>query len=687
MCGEGRERERERKRERTVPTVENALLGSKRGCFAWLLCIQRPAKDVWIVSTFSQASTLRTSSPRPLCVFGTMRQAAEHVNRYLKFDKGVLESESASESFNGASPAQLLRNAHATVVKALDSKFDEVAEAGQDNQVNEYFTLFPLVGRSEEGMQKFGRYAASQIAREADSHLKKKIGGEDIKFPSLLGKLLDNTVKILREKKKVMRKHYGQGQSLRLIKILQEMCDSHSTKVLEHFEQEVKLEAMAANNADIGGEMAELEPVLNEVQQMILRAELYLQYLRKTITNELAFIRGVDEAGQADQQIGPLPDMQTFGFSMLNGDLTVKTQQLIASYVTLEERGLKQNITKAIDLDTIHQTGTTAQTSSLVDDAFFVISRSARRAMSTMSTNCFCAMLNQICALLETEYLGLFKAKIQSSLGSGSLADFADRGFSFVRAAATQGSSTKEGKTGNIMITLNNLEESRELTVRLYKDLESRVKDMYKHATESDAGKISSCLGGFTTSANHLEALLKDAVTQICSSTLARDLKPQADAMIASRYIFSEEDFSSQDTGSQVITNYIAKIRDVLEKYEAELLPPNFDVLLATLAEDIAGQLEDAVLKTQFNKLGGMQLETDLRVVTKYLSSLTQWSCREKFTRLTQMVRAVLTIWRLCLLQSARAQCWLGALGFHAAKECVAHQHSLCRRGRSWLWW
>jgi len=436
----------------------------------------------------------------------------------------------------------------------------------------------------------------------------------------------------------VVKRHYGQGQSLRLVSILQKTCDAHALTVLEHFEEACTLESVVANQSDVEMDPGDLEQLLGEMVAMILRAELYLQYVRKTITSELAYIRKVEEAGEQDQQIAPLPDVQNFGFSMLSGDLTVKTQGLIAAYVKLEERELKQNITRAINLDSVNETGATAQTSSLVDDARFLISTSARRAMSTMSTDCFCAMLNQICALLETEYLGLFKAKIQSSLGSGSLADFADRGFSFVRAAARQGSgSTEKDKTDSITITLNNLEESRELTLWLFKDLEARVKDMYKHATESDAGKIATCLGQLTSTANQLEALRKDAVSQICTSGLARDLKPMADAMIASRYVLSEEDFSSQDTGSLVITNYIAKIRAVLEKYEAELLAPNFELLLATLAEHLAAQLEDAVLKTQFNRLGGMQLETDLRILTKYLSSLTQWSCREKFTRLTQM--------------------------------------------------
>lgn len=73
--------------------------------------------------------------------------------------------------------------------------------------------------------------------------------------------------------------------------------------------------------------------------------------------------------------------------------------------------------------------------------------------------------------------------------------------------------------------------------------------------------------------------------------------------------------------------------------YEPLLLERNFELLLSTLSSELAVQLEKAVLRTTFNKIGGLQLDTDLRVIIACLSSFkfTQWSCRDKFAKLAQM--------------------------------------------------
>ena len=66
-----------------------------------------------------------------------------------------------------------------------------------------------------------------------------------------------------------------------------------------------------------------------------------------------------------------------------NGDLAMQVQGLIGQYITLEESGLKNMVEKAIELNQKEAAG--ALTTTVVDDAFFVISKSARRSMSTLS--------------------------------------------------------------------------------------------------------------------------------------------------------------------------------------------------------------------------------------------------------------------------------------------------------------
>lgn len=64
-------------------------------------------------------------------------------------------------------------------------------------------------------------------------------------------------------------------------------------------------------------------------------------------------------------------------------------------------------------------------TSSLVDDAFYVVRKSVKRAMSSSNVDCLCAVVNNACALLETDFLDLFQQKIKAGYpASGNLCRF-----------------------------------------------------------------------------------------------------------------------------------------------------------------------------------------------------------------------------------------------------------------------
>ena len=51
----------------------------------------------------------------------------------------------------------------------------------------------------------------------------------------------------------------------------------------------------------------------------------------------------------------------------------------------------------------------------------------------------------------------------------------------------------------------------------------------------------------------------------------------------------------------------------------------------------ITREVEKFVVKCQFNALGAMVLDGELRVLISYFSSVTQWSSRDKFARLSQI--------------------------------------------------
>lgn len=65
--------------------------------------------------------------------------------------------------------------------------------------------------------------------------------------------------------------------------------------------------------------------------------------------------------------------------------------------------------------------------------------------------------------------------------------------------------------------------------------------------------------------------------------------------------------------------------------------PRNYDALVSIVAADVTARLERAIKKCAFNRLGGLILDQEVRVLGSYLTGATSWSVRDKMVRLTQI--------------------------------------------------
>ncbi|KAJ3199662.1 Golgi transport complex subunit 4, partial [Dinochytrium kinnereticum] len=64
----------------------------------------------------------------------------------------------------------------------------------------------------------------------------------------------------------------------------------------------------------------------------------------------------------------------------------------------------------------------------------------------------------------------------------------------------------------------------------------------------------------------------------------------------------------------------------------------NYNQTIAHCIDAFAKEWERYLLSThKFNQLGGLRFDKDVRALTSYLVSLTKWSMRERFARLSQI--------------------------------------------------
>ena len=86
---------------------------------------------------------------------------------------------------------------------------------------------------------------------------------------------------------------------------------------------------------------------------------------------------------------------------MGDSELSRLMQELIGNYIMMEEFFMREMVLKAVNMDIVEEG---LPTSSMVDDAFFIVKKCVRRALSSSSVDGVCAMLNHACGIMEQDF-------------------------------------------------------------------------------------------------------------------------------------------------------------------------------------------------------------------------------------------------------------------------------------------
>lgn len=79
---------------------------------------------------------------------------------------------------------------------------------------------------------------------------------------------------------------------------------------------------------------------------------------------------------------------------------------------------MEESVAKAVTMDT---TEPAQQTSSMVDDTFFIVKKCIRRSISTRSLDGICAIINNACRVLESDFCDVLRTRLKQGYPSGYL--------------------------------------------------------------------------------------------------------------------------------------------------------------------------------------------------------------------------------------------------------------------------
>ncbi|XP_053491414.1 conserved oligomeric Golgi complex subunit 4-like isoform X2 [Ictalurus furcatus] len=567
-------------------------------------------------------------------------RAAAHIHRYLALDQSVIElSRQGGESTAVDASLALLQEAELSLKALVTKRLEEAVATGDLPQVERFFKILPLLGLHEQGLAQFAQYLCSQLASKAEENLLLAVGSDvsgrraTLIFADTLTLLLEGIARIVETHQPIVETYYGPGRLCTLLTHLQKECDAQAQKF--QVVQSGMMRGVSTEKID----PRELDPVLYEVTLMNSRAELYLRFLKRRITAdfEVADATAVESVIREHQQCLErlLKDCQ----------LSCTMQELIGYYIPMEEYYMRETVNKAVAMDT---TEAGQLSSSMVDDVFYIVKTCIRRALTSGSSDCACAMINHAISVLETDFRDVLVTKLRAGYRASALQDL-HRGVT--SAVSLMQSSLQQGKIQSLgfesqeqaknayLVTLNNVQVCSENSSTLKKMLESDCAKLFSQVAGSEQAqaKIDSCLSDLVNTSSKFKDLLQEGLQELYNTAIRPQVKPWISSFLSVSHNIKEEEFREYEANDPWVQQLVMQLEQLMAEFKAGLSPVIYDTLTSLMTSLIAMELEKTVFKCTFSRLGGMQFDKELRLLLNYLCSVSSWTIREKFARLTQI--------------------------------------------------
>uniref|UniRef100_A0A8C1GW84 Conserved oligomeric Golgi complex subunit 4 n=1 Tax=Cyprinus carpio TaxID=7962 RepID=A0A8C1GW84_CYPCA len=585
-------------------------------------------------------------------------QAAAHIHRYLSLDQSVIElSKQGGEGSAVEASLALLQEAERNLKTLVTTRLEEAVATGDLPQVERFFKILPLLGLHEQGLACFAQYLCSQLASKAEENLLLAVGSDlgerraPVIFADTLTLLLEGIARIVETHQPIVETYYGPGRLHTLLAHLQKECDKQAQKIVDKFIQQrdynnkfqVIQSSMMRGMATEKIEPRYLDPVLCEVTLMNSRAELYFRFLRRRIVADFEVADAMaDETVIQEHQ-------QSLEQLLKNCQLSRTMQELIGYYIPMEEYYMRESVNKAVVMDTA-EVGQLS--SSMVDDVFYIVKKCISRALTSSSSDCMCAMINHATSVLETDFREVLVCKLRAGYPVSALQDL-QRGVS--SAVSLMQSSLQQGKITNLtqtlgiesqeqaksayLVALNNVEVCSENISTLKKNLESDCAKLFSQGAGSDhaKAKIDSCLSDLVNTSSKFKDLLQEGLQELNNTSIRPQVKPWISSFLSVSHNIEEEEFSDYEANDPWVQQLIVQLEQLMAEFKVGLSPVIYDTLTSLMTSLIAMEMEKTVFKCTFSRLGGLQFDKELRALVAYLSSVTSWTIRDKFARLTQM--------------------------------------------------
>ena len=568
-------------------------------------------------------------------------KAAAHIHRFLAMDESILRCTPGPQGGSGVGlegNIATLHDAEVRLKRIVARKFDEAVKDEDLASIERFFKLFPLLGLHDDGLRNFTDYLCTKLAANSKKNLKQALdtppGGAraNIILADTLTLLFEGVARIIEIHQPLIETYYGPGKVFDAIKTLQKECDVQAGEIFTQVRKRRGIRDKVAKLHTPAISAREVEGVLGELCLLQARVEMYNRFVRKRVLADF-------EVSEADEKVRAA-NMSDVDRMLAMSDLAKFSQESLGDYIALEQFFMSENVKLAISLDSSEQD---QLTTSMLDDVFFIVKKCVGRGISSQNVDCICAVLNNAVTLLESDFIKTFQETIKAGLPNTYL----DQAYSVLHSAtgAKLAVADTDKQKQQFLSYLNNAESGLEYITRLQTSIGSELSSLQASSSLSSkqTDKISSCMTGLPAVQTRLRATLDSGLAALRTSVVKPRVKPWVDGFCLVTHNLTDEMFSDFAANDPWVQQTILNIDMLLKSFKLSLTQTNFDSFVNIVASEVTLQLEKAVTKTSFNRLGGLQFDKEVRGLSSFLASVTSWSIRDKFSRLQQMA-AILNI-------------------------------------------
>ncbi|PSN61429.1 COG4-domain-containing protein [Corynespora cassiicola Philippines] len=650
--------------------------------------------------------------------------AASYLSRAANIPADVVDGAFAEEIVPTAEvpdPPRLTLDAAAESLCGLFLReFEKAAADGDGTRVTRFFKLFPLIGRTDTGLDAYGRYVCQGVASRARTNFNSAPPAqrnEGFFYANTITKLFEHIAQIVDGHEPLVERHYGPGMMGKVIERLQIEADVQGGIVLDTWHEERNIErrltdiksyafsflvqsflpsqkpavgtprssspasaaAAARSSEDEGVNMKEVDGLLGESAVMLGRWALYARFISSKCAPR-----------EPEDRIDHGLVMPLF---LAGSNLNKKvSSHLIEPFNVMTTFFFRRSVEKAFQLDEFPADlnlnpskplgANPPFITSAVDDIMYIVNQVLQRSLATSQRAIIASVVDTVGRVLGSDFVGMVQRKMRDEC---------------YPRPVIQGGLPPEDKVVAFLVLMNNLDMANEYNRRIVEqqlgadrqgadgESKSPVHDLFPFGhdavfVEAQLKQLERAFAVKTTE------LLNDSV----QVTFHNVLKPRVRPILAEAFrdvdyapdpdVDEEED---PDADADVVKARFDRGWGALVRPIKRILTPaNFDRLLSVAVTYLASALEKRIRSYygRVNELGAVRLERDVSGVMAAAVAGGRYGLRDAFARVAQML-VILNMEEDEWEEVAREGMWFSVLFVWSAlsaltgAQCPLYQH------------